>query len=610
MSNILYSSLRLINGTNIRRSLFFLKRFQFKFLLMKARDKFVESVHCNVRRSISYDAWIRKNEPSEGDLAVQKQARFAYEPKISVIVPTFNTPRKVLVEMLESVKRQTYANWEICIADGAGGRQDVKKVLDAYASSDKRVRVRYLPENRKIAGNTNEALALATGEFAAFLDHDDTLAPFALHEIVRTLNENPGADFIYSDEDKISENGRIRFEPHFKPDFSPDTLRSYNYITHLTVIKKALLDSVGWFREGFDGSQDYDLILRATEKAGMIRHIPMVLYHWRVSRNSTAGNFKAKPQAVEAAQKAVAEHLRRVGLDGTVGDGLMINSLRVTYGIKNRPMVSIIIPNRDNADTLRKCVQSIFGKSSYGNYEIIIAENGTTDDRTLRLYDEIEKTGRVKVAVWDKPFNYAAINNFAAGRASGEILLFLNNDTEVISPDWLERMIEFAMRGDVGAVGAKLYYPDNTIQHAGVILGVGGIAGHSHKYFPMGSYGYIGRLCIAQNLSAVTGACLMTRKDVFNAVGGFDEGYAFAFNDVDLCMKIRDKGYLIVWTPYAELYHYESKTRGYEDTPEKQQRFKTEIDRFRQKWGDRLDRGDPYYNTNLTLQKEDFSLRA
>jgi len=467
MSNILYSFLRLINGTNIRRSLFFLKRFQFKFLLMKVRDKFVESVHCNVRRSISYDGWIRKNEPSEGDLAVQKQVRFSYEPKISVIVPTFNTPRKILVEMLESVKRQTYANWELCVADGNSGRQDVKKVLDAYASSDNRVRVRYLPENKKIAGNTNEALALATGEFTAFLDHDDTLAPFALYEIVKTLNDNPGADFIYSDEDKISENGRIRFEPHFKPDFSPDTLRSYNYITHFTVIKKGLLDSVGWFREGFDGSQDYDLILRATEKARRVCHIPRVLYHWRVSRNSAAGNVNAKPHAFEAARKALTGHLRRVGLDGTVGDGLMSNSLRVTYGTKNRPMVSIIIPNRDNADTLKKCVQSIFDKSAYGNYEIIIAENSSTDDSTLRLYDELEKTGRVKVAVWNKPFNYAAINNFAAGRASGEVLLFLNNDTEVISPDWLECMIEFALRDDVGAVGAKLYYPDNTIQHAG-----------------------------------------------------------------------------------------------------------------------------------------------
>ncbi|MBI5827027.1 MAG: glycosyltransferase family 2 protein [Deltaproteobacteria bacterium] len=610
MSNILFSSLKIINGNNIRRSLFFIKRFQFKFLLMKARDKFVESVNSNVRRSISYDGWIRKNEPSEGDLAAQKQVRFAYEPKISVIVPTFNTSRKVLVEMLESVKRQTYANWELCIADGNSGKQDVKKALDSYSSSDKRVRVRFLPVNKRIAGNTNEALALATGEFAAFLDHDDTLAPFALHEIVKTLNDNPGADFIYSDEDKISENGRIRFEPHFKPDWSPDTLRSYNYITHLTVIKKALLDSVGWFREGFDGSQDYDLILRATEKAGMVCHIPRVLYHWRVSRNSAAGNVNAKPYAFESARKALTEHLRRVGLDGTVGDGLFSNAMRVSYALKTKPEVSIIIPNRDHADTLKKCVQSILDKSTYKNYEIIVAENNSTDEKTLRLYEELEKTGRVKVAVWNKPFNYAAINNFAAWRASGEVLLFLNNDTEVISPDWLERMIEFAMRDDVGAVGAKLYYPDDTIQHAGVILGVGGIAGHSHKYFPMGSYGYIGRLCIAQNLSAVTGACLMTRKDVFNAVGGFDEGYAFAFNDVDLCMKIRDKGYLIVWTPYAELYHYESKTRGYEDTPEKQQRFETEIDLFRQRWGDYLDKGDPYYNANLTLQKEDFSLRA
>lgn len=606
MSNILYSSLKIINGNNIKRSLFFLKRFQFKFLFLKARDKFMESMHCNVRRrSISYDGWIRKNEPSEGDLAAQRQARFAYEPKISVIVPTFNTHRKVLVEMLESVKRQTYSNWELCIADGGSHKQDVKKTLVLYASSDKRVRVRFLPENRHIAGNTNEALALATGEFAAFLDHDDTLAPFALHEIVKTLNDNPGADFVYSDEDKISENGRIRFEPHFKPDWSPDTLRSYNYITHLTVIKKVLLDSVGWFREGFDGSQDYDLILRATEKAGRVCHIPRVLYHWRVSRTSAAGNANAKPYAFESARKALTEHLRRVGLDGTVGDGLFSSSYRISYGIKKRPTVSIIIPNRDHADTLRKCVQSIFDKSAYGNYEIIIAENNSTDEKTLRLYEELEKTGRVKVAVWDKPFNYAAINNFMAVRASGEVLLFLNNDTEVISPDWIERMIEFAMRGDVGAVGAKLYYPDDTIQHGGVILGAGGIAGHSHQYSPRLSY-----VCIAQNLSAVTGACLMTRKDVFNEVGGFDEGYAFAFNDVDLCMKIREKGYLVVWTPYVELYHYESKTRGYEDTPEKQQRFETEIDRFRQKWGDSLDRGDPYYNAIFSLKKGDFSLRV
>ncbi|MEM3290538.1 MAG: glycosyltransferase [Candidatus Micrarchaeaceae archaeon] len=534
--------------------------------------------------------------------------QFKINPKISIITPTYNTPKTFLIDMIESVLAQTYSNWELYIADGASKEKHIKEVLDNYTKKDSRIKVKYLPKNKGIAGNSNEAISLASGDYIAFLDHDDTLVPFALYEVVKAINENPDADFIYSDEDKLSEDGKKRFDPRFKPDFAPDTLRSYNYICHLTTIKKELLEQIGYFREGFEGSQDYDLILRATEKAKKIIHIPKILYHWRVSQNSTAQNQNAKLYAYESAKKALKEHLERLSLKATVRDGLFLGSYKIDYKIINNPKVSIIIPNKDHKDDLEKCISSIINKSTYKNYEIIIAENNSTEQSIFDYYKSLEQYPFVKIIIWDKPFNYSAINNYAVKYSSGEILLFLNNDTEVITPNWIEEMLMFIQRKDVGAVGAKLLYPDNTIQHAGLIIGINKTAEHCFKYFDKESDGYFGRLKIVQNLSAVTGACLMIKKIVFEEVNGFDEGYPVAFNDIDLCMKVRNKDYLIVWTPYALLYHYEFKSRGVDNTPEKQARANMEVKLFCKKWDNMLKASDPYYNPNLTIKKTDFSI--
>jgi len=561
----------------------------------------------------AYECWILKNEPTLKELEKQREYKFNYQPKISIIVPVFNTPRQFLIEMIESVLGQTYPNWELCIADGGSKEKYIKEILYSYSKKDKRIKVKYLSENKGIVGNSNEALRLATGDYITFLDHDDVLPPFALFEVVKAINENPDVDVIYSDEDKIDAKGK-RFDPHFKPDWNPDLLRSVNYITHLFVVKRELLDSIGWFREGFDGSQDYDLILRATEKAKKIVHIPKVLYHWRVWGNSVSFSPETKMYAFEAGKKALEDHLKRLGLKGKVEILYpYFGFYKITYEIKQKPLISIIIPNKDNINLLQSCLESIYKKSTYRNFEILIVENNSVEEKTFRFYEEVEKKFQnLKILYYNKPFNWSAINNYAVNYSHGEVLLFLNNDTEVINGDWLERMLEHLQREEVGIVGAKLYYPDNTIQHAGVVVGLGGVAGHSHKYFPREHSGYYGRLISVQNLSAVTGACMMVKRRVFEEVGGFDEEFPVAFNDIDFCLKVREKGYLIVWTPYAELYHYESKTRGYEDTPEKQERFRREIERFQKKWKHFLEKGDPYYNPNLSLEGEgkDFTIKC
>ncbi len=595
----------LLSITNIRKSIYYIRNFGFKTFTRKVRNK-IFSVLSGERQ---YQIWIKKNEPKKIGLESQRHKVFDYEPKISIITPVFNTPKKILIEMIESVINQTYKNWELCIADGNSKEQQLKEILKIYAEKDNRIKIKFLQENKGIAGNSNEALSASTGVLITFLDHDDKLSPFALYEIVNAINKNLDTDFFYSDEDILSYNGKKRLKPHFKPDWSPDTLRSYNYITHLTVIRRDLLDKIGWFRDGFDGSQDYDLILRATEYAKKIIHIHKILYHWRESKGSAAGNPFAKSYAYDAAKKALSEHLLRIGLKGDVQDSSLWGIYTVKYEIEGSPKISIIIPNNNHAETLRKCINSILDKSAYKNYEIIIVENNSNEKEIFDYYNEISMLNNIKVIHLNNPFNYSAVNNFGVTHSNGEVLLFLNNDTEAINNDWLERMLEHAQRREVGAVGAKLYYPNYTIQHAGVILGIGGIAGHSHKDYDGKDFGYFNRLKIIQNLSAVTGACLMMRRDVFTQVGGFDENYPYAFNDVDLCMKIREKGYLIIFTPFAELYHYESKTRGYEDTPEKLKRFYKEIELFKHKWGDVLEKSDPYYSPNLTIDREDFSIR-
>ncbi|MBI4978321.1 MAG: glycosyltransferase [Spirochaetes bacterium] len=555
-----------------------------------------------------YGKWMRDNEPGRKQLAAQRKMKMENRPLISVVVPAYKTSKRYVRDFLRSLKRQTYQRWELCVA-AAELSDDVIRVLQQAEKSDGRIKLSLLSNNSGIALNTNAAIALATGSYIGFLDHDDILPPWALNEIAQAVEKQPEADFLYSDEDKINDAGTKRFQPHFKSDFNIDMLLSYNYICHFTVVKRSLGEKIGWLRDGYQGSQDYDFILRATGQAKCIVHIPMILYHWRVNPNSVAYKVSVKEYVVESAKKALRDYCFDNGIDADINAGLLPTTYRVVYHRHHNPLVSIIIPNSNHADDLRKCVHSIISCSSYRNYEILIMENGSTQQGIRELYEQLKSEFGVSIVSWEKPFNYAAVNNAAACMAKGEMLLFLNNDVEVITPQWMENLIEHALRPEIGAVGAKLYYPNNTIQHAGVILGIGGIAGHAHKGFVRQADGYFSRLKIVQNLSAVTGACLMTRKQLFRSLGGFDERFILAFNDVDYCIRLRNGGYRIVWTPYVELVHYESKSRGLEDTPEKQQRFTSEVNLFKQKWNDLLIAGDTYYNKNLTLVSEDFDLR-
>lgn len=540
----------------------------------------------------------------------EENAQFPKDIKFSVLVPLYNTPESFLKAMIESVQAQTYKNWELCLADGSDKEHSfVGEICKKYAGKDERIKYEKLEKNLGISENTNACIRMATGEYIALFDHDDLLHPSALYEVMRAICEH-GADFIYTDENTFSEEPRDAYNPHFKPDFSPDTLRSYNYICHLSAFSRKLLDSAGYFRSEYDGSQDYDLILRLTEKAKKVFHIRKILYYWRAHKNSVAQDVGAKPYTVTAAKKALAAHLERCGLKGEVLDSSVPTTYHIKYEIDGNPLISVIIPNKDHTDDLDICLKSLYEKSSYKNFEVIIVENNSTEKETFEYYEAIaQKHGNVKVVKWEGNFNYSAINNFGVNYAKGEFILLLNNDVEIINGSCLEEMLMFAQRKDVGAVGAKLYYSDDTVQHAGVILGLGGTAGHAHKHFGRSHPGYMARASIAQNLSACTAACLMMRRDVFDEVGGLDESFEVAFNDVDLCMKIRKKGYLVVFTPYAELYHYESKSRGNDSTPEKLERFRGEIDRFKEKWQKQLDDGDPYYNPNLTLTRDDFSLK-
>lgn len=544
------------------------------------------------------------------DLEKQRKTKFDKDVKFSILVPLYNTPEKYLREMIDSVRNQTYAKWELCLADGSDTKHTkIEKICKDYAKKDERIKYRRLEKNLGISGNTNACIDMSTGNYTALFDHDDLLHPAALYEVMRAICEK-NADFIYTDENTFHDTPKDAYCPHYKPDFSPDTLRSYNYICHFTVFKSSLLEKTGGFRPEFDGSQDYDMVLRLTEQAENIVHIPIILYYWRAHKNSVASDISAKPYTIVAAKKALAEHLDRLDIRGEVEDSSIPSTYRIKYEVQGEPLISIIIPNKDHVSDLDLCLKTIQERSTYRNFEVIVVENNSTEKETFEYYDVItEKYGNVKVVKWDYEFNYSKINNFGFKYASGDYVVLLNNDVEILTPDWLEEMLMFVQRKDVGAAGMMLYYSDDTIQHAGVIIGIGGVAGHSHKYFKRGDYGYASRLTIAQNLSAVTAAAVMIRSDVFREVSGLDDSFAVAFNDVDLCLRIREAGYLIVWTPYSEAYHYESKSRGLEDTPEKQERFKRECDRFYDRWDGFLKKGDPYYNPNLTLEREDFSTR-
>ena len=555
-----------------------------------------------------YEAWLARHKADKRVLRRQKHASFAQKPLISIVIPLYCTPLPYLKELIESVRRQSYENWQLCLADGSPDDK-AKEFLEKHYGREKRIVYQKLKENGGISANTNAAAELAKGEYLMFCDHDDTLEPDALYEIVKAINDTD-ADVVYTDEDKVSMDGRHYFDPNFKPDFNLFRLRENNYICHIFVVRKSLTDETGMLRSEFDGAQDFDFILRCCEKAKKITHIPKVLYHWRCHMDSTAADPSSKAYAYEAGRKAIREHYQRMGIDAKVDMTERPGWYRSHIKVQGNPMVSIIIPNKDHTDDLELCLFSMSRKSTYRNYEVLIVENNSEKEETFEYYKKLpERYPKVRVLTWEKEFNYSAINNFAAEEAQGEYLLFLNNDVEILTPDWIEEMLQNCQQENVAAVGAKLYYPDDTIQHAGVVLGLGGIAGHIMCRASREDPGYFGRMISVQEISAVTAACMMVKKSEFDSVKGFDETFQVAFNDIDLCMKFRAAGKKIVFTPYAELYHYESKSRGLEDTPEKQFRFDKEVKRFQEKWAQQLEMGDPYYSPNLSVTEGDCSLR-
>lgn len=593
-------------GKYRKKAFTYLRAHGVKALAVKSVRKLTEIT----QGPVDYSKWLPRHLPTASDLEKQRREVFSYSPKISIVVPLYKTNPEFLSQLIDSVKGQTYKNWELCLSDGSGADSPIKGILEKYMAEEPRIKVVFHDEPLRIAENTNAAIEAATGDFIAFADHDDVLTAHALYSCVKALNEDQDIEVLYSDEDKMTMDGRKFFMPHFKPDFNLDLLCTVNYICHLFVVKRGLLDKVGLLRPEFDGAQDYDFIFRCVEATEHIRHIPMILYHWRSHEDSTAENPESKMYAFDAGARAIGAHYERIGVKAEVSNGEFLGLYRTKFIRDYDPLISIIIPNKDHIQDLERCINSIEGKSTYRNVEYIIVENNSTEKETFAYYKELEaRNPKVKVVYWEGVFNYSEINNFGASYAKGEYFLLLNNDTEVINSDWLEEMLGYCMRPDVGIVGARLYYEDDTIQHAGVVLGFGGIAGHCFVQQPRGNTGYCHRIICAQDYSAVTAACMMVKKKAFDEAGGLSPDLAVAFNDIDFCLKVRDRGYLVVYNPYAELYHYESKSRGLEDTPEKMARFNKEIATLEAHWPDIFKKPDPYYNPNLTLKSQDFSLK-
>lgn len=558
--------------------------------------------------------------PDEARAKEERETVFDRMIKISILVPLYNTPEPFLRDMITSVLNQTYQNWELCLADGSDAEHgEVGRICREYLEKDSRIVYQKLLKNEGISGNTNECLKLATGEYIGLFDHDDILHPSTLYEYVKAVNEQD-ADYIYCDETTFK-NGDINkmLTMHFKPDYAVDNLRANNYICHFSVFAKRLLEGEELFRSRFDGSQDHDMILRMTDRAKHIVHIPKLLYYWRCHEGSVASGIDAKPYVVAAAKGAVADHLRRHGFTHfqITSTRAFETIFKIRYEIIGDPMISIVIPNKDHTADLKRCITSILEKSTYENYEIVIVENGSETKEIFEYYTSLKEYDNIRVVTYEKPegqngFNYSAVNNFGVKQTKGDYILLLNNDTEVITVNWMEELLMYAQREDVGAAGAKLYYGNKTIQHAGVVLQLGAhrTAGHSHYGQSRENLGYMGRLCYAQNVSAVTGACLLVKKSLFEEVGGLDESFAISLNDVDFCLKLREKGLLNVFTPFAELYHYESVSRGLDDSGEKAERYNRESAHFREKWKTVLEKGDPYYNPNFSLDRSDFALKT
>lgn len=554
-----------------------------------------------------------KSFPDEVERRREEETVFSREIRISILVPLYNTPERFLREMIDSVKAQTYRNWELCLADGSDAQHaDTEAICREYQKEDSRIRYQKIEKNLGISGNTNVCFSMATGDYIGLFDHDDVMHPSLLYECMKVICEK-GADYIYTDEATFtSPNLDDLIVLHFKPDYSPDNLRANNYICHFSLFDAGLLKKTGLFRPEYDGSQDHDMILRLTEEAGNVQHIPKILYYWRSHPNSVAADIGAKTYAIDAAKRAVHDHMRDYyGIEVEVESTRAFPTIfQVKYPIEGSPLISILIPNKDHKTDLKRCVDSIRKKSTWKHYEIVVIENNSREQSIFDYYRELEQLPGVRIIRYEGEFNYSKINNYGAGFAQGDYLLFLNNDTEVITPDWMEQMLMYAQRKDVGAVGAKLYYEDNTIQHAGVVIGLGAhrSAGHTHYKMPREHLGYMGRLCYAQNITAVTAACLLVKRSIYDEVGGLDETFTISLNDVDFCLKIGRKGYRNIFTPFAELYHYESKTRGMEEG-EKLRRYEKECAHFREKWKAELEAGDPCYNPNFSLDYSDFTLR-
>lgn len=566
------------------------------------------------RAAIGYATWLRRYDTlSAPDLArlAERSATLAHRPLVSIVMPVYETPENHLRKAIASVRSQIYDRWELCIADDASRAPHVRKVLEAEAAADPRIKIVWRQENGHIARASNDALAVATGEWIALLDHDDILRPHALLCMVEAIGRNRDAEILYSDEDKIDEGGRL-FDPYFKPDFSLDLFLSQNYLNHLTLHRRANIEAVGGWRPGFEGSQDYDLTLRILDRVGTERvvHVPRVLYHWRATPGSTALGTHEKSYAVDAALRALQHYADRRLPGATVTLAPATPYYRVTYPLPAPPpLVSIIIPTRDGAPILDRCLSSLFDRTDYGALEVIIVDNGSTEPDTAALFERwCARDDRIRVLRDPRPFNYSALNNLAAREARGRFLCLMNNDIEILDPAWLTEMVSLAARPGTGCVGAKLLYPNRAIQHAGVVLGIGGVAGHGYKGAPEHHPGYFGSLKLRRTVSAVTGACLVVGASIFREVGGLDEEkLAVAFNDVDFCLKVREAGYRNVWTPFACLLHHESLSRGADTTPEKRARFEAEVAAMRQRWGPVLD-ADPFYSPNLTLEHETYDL--
>lgn len=579
-----------------------------QFGMKRTMYRLVEKVR--KRDHTTYEIFRMKYMPGKAVLERQRSQTFSYEPEFAVVVPLYKTPQKYLEAMVESVREQTYGKWKLYLSDGSGEQSPLEEQLSIYEERDNRIQVIRNHESLRIVENTNRALERVTEDYIVFLDHDDMLTPDALYECVQVLNHDRETEIIYTDEDKISSDGKQYYQPHFKPDFNLELLRSANYMCHLFVVSRPLFERVGYLRAEYEGSQDYDFILRCIEASGRIVHIPKILYHWRIHPDSVAGNPDSKSYAYTAGKKAILAHYERTGIRADI-EFMSPGYYRSSYKVSEEPMISVIIPNKDHKADLKRCIESIQNQKCWTNMEILVVENNSTEKEIFAYYKELERCyDNIRILRYEKEFNYSAIQNFAAGRAKGDYLLLLNNDTYLADESGIRELAAYCMRPDVGIVGAKLLYPDDTIQHAGVVVGLGGVAGHAFLGAVKNDPGYFCRITCTQDYSAVTAACMMVKKEVFEQAGGFDTGLQVAFNDTDFCLRVRELGYRIIYHPFSVWYHDESKTRGAEDTPEKVARFQREIAFFQRRWGQFLERGDPAYNPNLTLDRHDFSLRV